>query len=151
MTIAIREAGEADLPAVLALYAQPELDDGSVLSVDEAEQIFRRFAAYPDYRLFVAVDAERVVGSYSLLIMENLGHLGARSAIVECVVVDPAVQGTGVGRAMMRQALADARAKGCYKAALSANAKRDRAHAFYESLGFERHGYSFLVDLEDAA
>ncbi len=26
---------------------------------------------------------------------------------------------------------------------LSANMKRAKAHAFYESLGFERHGYSF--------
>jgi len=52
---------------------------------------------------------------------------------------------------MMRHALAEARDKGCYKAALSTNARRERAHAFYESLGFRRHGYSFLVDLEDAA
>ena len=30
---------------------------------------------------------------------------------------------------------------------LSSNAKRERAHAFYESLGFERHGFSFRVNL----
>ena len=46
---------------------------------------------------------------------------------------------------MMRFALDRCRAKGCYKLALSSNAKRERAHAFYESLGFERHGYSFRV------
>ena len=38
------------------------------------------------------------------------------------------------------------RAKGCYKLVLSSNAKRERAHAFYESLGFERHGYSFRIE-----
>lgn len=151
MTVAIRDAGEAALPAVITLYAQPQNDDGMVPPVEEAPRIFRRFADYPDYCLFVAVDDGRVVGSYALLIMDNLGHLGAPSAIVEDVVVDPAAQGTGVGKTMMRQALADARARGCYKAALSANAKRDRAHAFYESLGLARHGYSFLVGLEDAA
>jgi len=151
MTVAVRRAAKGDLPAILALYAQPEIDDGSVLSVEDAERIYRSFASYPDYRLFVATDGGRIVGSYALLIMDNLGHLGARSAIIEAVVVDPAVQGTGVGKAMMRHALAEARAKGCYKAALSTNARRERAHAFYESLGFRRHGYSFLVDLEDAA
>lgn len=119
MTVAIREAGEAALPAVIALYAQPEHDDGMVLPVEEAARGFRRFAYYP-YRLFVAVDDGRVVGSYALPIMDNLGHLGAPSAIVEDVVVDPAAQGTGVGKTMMRQALADARAKGCYKVVLSA-------------------------------
>lgn len=151
MTVAVRRAAKGDLPAILALYAQPEIDDGSVLSVEDAERIYRSFASYPDYRLFVAIDGGRVVGSYTLLIMDNLGHLGARSAIIEAVVVDPVVQGMGVGKAMMRHALAEARAKGCYKAALSTNARRERAHAFYESLGFRRHGYSFLVDLEDAA
>jgi len=151
MIVAVRQAVETDLPAILGLYAQPEIDDGSVLSVEDAEQIYRSFAAYPDYRLFVAIDGARVVGSYALLIMDNIGHLGARSAIIEAVVVDPAVQGAGLGKAMMRHALAEARDKGCYKAALSTNARRERAHAFYESLGFRRHGYSFLVDLEDAA
>jgi hypothetical protein len=35
------------------------------------------------------------------------------------------------------------------KLALSSNFKRNAAHAFYDSLGFQRHGYSFLVDLDD--
>ena len=151
MTVTIRAATGTDLPAVLALYAQPEIDDGAVLPLAEAERIFARFAAYPDYRLFVAVDGEAVVGSFALLVMDNLGHLGARSAVVEDVVVDPARQGGGIGRAMMAHALAEARAKGCYKLALSSALKRDRAHAFYEGLGFDRHGYSFLVATGDAA
>ena len=49
---------------------------------------------------------------------------------------------------MMRFALERCAQKRCYKLMLSSNAKRGRAHAFYESLGFERHGYSFRVDLE---
>jgi ribosomal protein S18 acetylase RimI-like enzyme len=149
--VAVREADKADLPAILRLYAQPEIDDGAVLCAEEAQRLFRRFADYPDYRLFVAVDGGRVIGSYTLLIMDNLGHFGAPSAVIEAVVVDPAAQGAGVGTAMMRHALAEARAKGCYKASLSTNAKRERAHAFYESLGFRRHGYSFFVELEGAA
>ena len=28
--------------------------------------------------------------------------------------------------------------------------KRDQAHAFYEGLGFARHGYSFLVEFAEA-
>ena len=151
MSVMIREAREADLPAILALYSQPEIDDGDVLPVVEAAKIFRRFAAYPDYRLFVAEEEGVVAGSYALLIMDNLGHLGSPSAVIEDVVVDPKRQGSGIGKVMMREALAEARRKGCYKAALSANQKRDRAHAFYESLGFERHGYSFLVELEETA
>ena len=39
------------------------------------------------------------------------------------------------------------REKGCYKLMLSSNLKRARAHAFYDSLGFERHGHSFRTEL----
>jgi GNAT superfamily N-acetyltransferase len=147
----MREANEDDLSSVLALYAQPDIDDGYVLDIASARAILRRFAEYPDYRLFVAEQDGTVVGSYALLVMHNLGHLGAPSAVVEDVVVGPAQQGKGVGKEMMRHALAEARERGCYKLALSSNMKRDRAHAFYEALGFRRHGYSFLVELECGA
>ena len=146
--IQIREAMAADIPGVLALYAQPELDDGKVLPVEEAVALHRRFARYPDYTLYVALDGGAVVGTFALLVMDNLGHLGSPSAIVEDVVVAPDRQSQGIGAVMMRFALDRAREKRCYKLMLSSNAKRARAHAFYESLGYERHGYSFRVDLE---
>ncbi len=119
--------------------------------VDAAACILRRFDRYPDYALYVAEADGRIVGSFALLIMDNLGHLGAPSTIVEDVVVDPAQQGQGIGRAMMRVAIARAQEAGCYKLALSSNAARQRAHAFYELLGFERHGYSFRIALEPTA
>jgi GNAT superfamily N-acetyltransferase len=146
--IVVRKATAADLAGVLALYAQPELDDGVVLPLDEAARLLARFDRYPDYTLYVAEQGGAIVGSFALLIMDNLGHLGAPSAIVEDVVVDPVRQGGGIGRAMMRFAIARCREKRCYKLMLSSNAKRARAHAFYESLGFERHGYSFRLGLE---
>jgi GNAT superfamily N-acetyltransferase len=147
-TLRIRPAARADLPGVLALYAQPEIDDGDVLPIPEAEHIFARFARYPDYTLYVAEQDGRIVGSFALLIMDNLGHLGAPSGIVEDVVVDPPLHGRGIGQAMMRFALERCHEKRCYKLMLSSNAKRERAHAFYEALGFDRHGFSFRIELE---
>jgi len=113
----------------------------------EATRLFARFARYPDYTLYVAERDGSIVGSFALLVMDNLGHLGAPSGIVEDVVVAPSSQGQGVGKAMMAFAYNRCREKGCYKLVLSSNAKRERAHAFYESLGFARHGYSFRLDL----
>ena len=146
--VLVRKASTADIPAVLRLYAQPDLDDGNVLTVDQAVALFERFGRYPDYTLYVAEQDHEIVGSFALLVMDNLGHLGAPSGIVEDVVVAPARQGNGIGAAMMGFALACCREKRCYKLVLSSNAKRVRAHAFYESVGFERHGYSFRVDLD---
>jgi GNAT superfamily N-acetyltransferase len=146
--VVIREAEDADLPGVLALYAQPELDNGIVLSVEQAREIHAQFARYPLYKLYVAEDAGRIVGTYAFLFMHNLGHLGAPSAIVEDVVVDPASQGRGIGKAMMRHAMETARDLGCYKLMLSSNIKRERAHAFYDQLGFTRHGISFRISTD---
>ena len=149
MQIEFREATREDLPQILALYAQPGLDDGEVLALQKAREVFAQFARYPNYRLFVvclAGASARVLGSYALLVMHNLAHMGAPSAVVEDVVVDEAHRSQGLGRQMMAHAMAQARAAGCYKLALSSNSRRERAHAFYESLDFKRHGYSFVID-----
>src|SRR5262245_35409992 len=143
----VRAASESDLEKILALYAQAEFDAGKVLPVATAKQLFERFADYPDYTLYVAEHGEEIVGTFALLVMHNLGHLGAPSAIVGDVAVAPALQGNGIGKAMMQFALELCRGKGCYKLMLSSNLKREQAHAFYDSLGFERHGFSFRVDV----
>lgn len=151
MNLDIREATPADLPQVLALYAQPGMDDGRVLDPAQAREIHAQFARYPSYRLFVACDAQdpaRLLGSYALLVMHNLAHMGTPSAIAEDVVVEATQRGRGIGRQMMAHAIAQAREAGCYKLALSSNRKREHAHAFYESLGFQRHGYSFVIETQ---
>lgn len=144
--LSIRAATEADLPAVLNLYAQPDLDDGAILPLAGARELFARFARYPDYTLYVAVEGETVVGTFALLIMDNLGHLGAPSGVVEDVAVDPQRQSQGIGRQMLSFARDICAEKACYKMALSANKKRRQAHRFYESLGLTQHGYSFVVE-----
>jgi GNAT superfamily N-acetyltransferase len=148
-TLHIREATLADLESVLALYAAIEDSVADVLTLEQAQAVWAQFARYPSYRLWVACDAangDAVVGTYALLVMHNLAHRGAPSAIVEDVVVAPDLQGRGVGRQMMAHAMQQARDAGCYKLALSSNARRTGAHAFYESLGFAQHGLSFVVD-----
>ncbi|MDY0039560.1 MAG: GNAT family N-acetyltransferase [Desulforhabdus sp.] len=147
-SIFCREASKGDLPEVLRLYAQPGFDDGKVLSLSAAESLFERIAHYPDYKIYVALSGVQIVGTFALLIMDNLGHLGAPSAIIEDVAVDPQWQGRGLGKTMMRHALRVCSEKGCYKAVVSSNLRREQAHAFYESLNFERHGYSFRVNLK---
>lgn len=147
LSLSCRKAEKKDLPEILRLYSQPEMDNGGILPLSQAEEIFERIQAYPNYHLFVALDQEKIVGTFALLIMDNLGHLGAPSAIIEDVVVDPDYQGKGIGKRMMKYALELAEQEGCYKAVLSSDAKRKQAHLFYESLGFTRHGTSFRLPL----
>jgi GNAT superfamily N-acetyltransferase len=147
MGLQMRQATAADLPSVLALYAQPAMDNGNVMTIAQAEPLFAQFSHYPNYRLFVACENDAIVGTFALLVMHNLAHQGTPSAIVEDVVVSEAHQSEGIGRDMMQHAMALAREAGCYKLVLSSNQKRERAHAFYESLGFQRHGFSFSIEI----
>jgi GNAT superfamily N-acetyltransferase len=49
---------------------------------------------------------------------------------------------------MMEFAVARGKQLKCYKIMLSSGIKREGAHAFYEHLGFQKHGFSFLLPLE---
>ena len=140
----IRRATSTDLPSILQLYAEV-LDKGKVLSLSEAEVLFQKMSTYPNYKVYVAELEQQIVGTFALLIMDNLAHQGTPSGIVEDVAVQANLQGRGIGRQMMQFAMQICREAGCYKMALSSNLRRVEAHAFYESLGFDKHGFSFLV------
>lgn len=147
-TLEIRPATQTDLPAILALYAEIELG-GSGTDLARAERVFERIRRYPNYTVYVAVADGVIIGTFALLIMDNLAHDGAPSGIVEDVVVHPSRQGQGIGKQMMLLAMERCRSAGCYKLVLSSNLVREQAHQFYESLGFKRHGYSFVVSLSE--
>ena len=144
--LSLRKAVEADLPALLALYGQPSFNNGRVISLDEARTIFARFASYPDYAIHLAECDGRVVGTFALMVIDNIAHWGTPTALVENVVVAEGEQGGGIGRWMMRRAFEIAAGKGAYKVALSSNIRSENAHRFYESLGFEKYGYSFRLE-----
>ncbi len=146
MKIFIREATLSDVKDILQIYAEA-LDNGKVLSVENAQRIFLKQQQYPDYKVFVAEFEQQIVGTFAILIMENMGHLGTPSAVIEDVGVLPIMQGNGIGKQMMEFAMNYAREKGCYKMSLSSNLRREKAHQFYESLGFQKHGFSFLMSL----
>ncbi|MES2206281.1 MAG: GNAT family N-acetyltransferase [Pseudomonadota bacterium] len=145
----IRKADSNDMHPILGLYAQPKMDNGNVIEVEAAQAIFKRMQSYPNYHLYVAVSNECIVGTFALLIMDNIGHQGSPSGIIEDVVVDASCQGQGIGRQMMQYAYEECQKAGCYKMMLSSNLKRTDAHAFYESLGFEKHGFSFRVSSKE--
>jgi GNAT superfamily N-acetyltransferase len=147
MNVEIREATEQDLDPILSLYGQIGMDNGKVLPLDEAENLFTKIKSYPDYKFYAVVDDKHIIGTFSLLIMDNLAHMGAPSGILEDVVVREDFRRRGIGRLMMNFAMERCRERGCYKIALSCNMQRESAHFFYEALDFKRHGYSFVVDL----
>jgi GNAT superfamily N-acetyltransferase len=145
--VSIREANEQDLPDILTLYKQPDMD-GDCLELEQAERIFQKIKTYPDYGIYVAEADGRIVGTFSLAVLDNLVHLGSNTAVIESVVVAADYQGKGIGKAMMTYAMDLCREKKCYKVSLSSGMGRKNAHRFYENLGFKIHGYSFMTQID---
>ncbi len=145
--IVIREANDSDVERILELYREAGIGSQESFTPHEATEQLALLRKYPSYRVFVAESGGIVVGTYELLIMDNLAKRGRKSAIIEDVAVAKQHQGRGIGRAMMEHAMQQARNAGCYKLVLSSNLERADAHAFYEALGFEKHGYSFRVEI----
>jgi GNAT superfamily N-acetyltransferase len=144
----IRIANENDLSGILGLYSQPDIDNGQVLELNNAKTIFDRIKSYPDYNIYVAEIDNRIIGTFALAIMDNLAHMGSKSGLIEDVVVLQSLQGKGIGKQMMQFAIETCKEKLCYKVCLSSNLKRQNAHIFYEKIGFKKHGYSFIMELE---
>lgn len=143
MNIDVREAGESDIGNILEIYSQPSIDNGIVLKIGEAEEIFRTIKSYPNYKIYIAKIEKTIAGTIAVLIMHNIGHLGKQSAIFESFAVLPEWQNKGIGKALIKHVTEICKDAGCYKITLSADLQRTKAHNFYESLGFTQHGYSY--------
>ena len=148
MDITIRKAEKEDIPLILSIYSELEFKNEETISIQNAEGIFSVIDSYPDYHIYVAICENYIVGTFALLIMDNLGHSGKKSGIIEDVAVVKKWQGKGIGKTMMSYAISICRNAGCYKLTLSSNLVRESAHKFYESLNFRKHGYSYLIEID---
>lgn len=143
--ITFRPAHEDDLARLHRLYAG--LDAGECAALERLRDTFATIVRQPGVTVWIAESDGDFVGSFILAIVPALGARCRPVALVEDVVVDPARQREGIGRRMMEFALEQAKESAAYKLMLSSNLRREEAHRFYDSLGFERHGYSFQVQM----
>jgi ribosomal protein S18 acetylase RimI-like enzyme len=88
----------------------------------------------PDSALFVARLAGRIVGSLTLATYMLPTGL---KAWIEDVVVDGEARGQGVGEALNRAALDEARRRGAKEVDLTSRPSRDDANRLYVRLGFQ--------------
>lgn len=141
----IRQATETDLSEIIELLKGMDGEDG--LDPLEALNIWRKMDCYSYYKVFVAEYNQLIIGTCSLIIIDNLGHSGAKLAVAESMIVSKDYRGLGIGSKLMQFILAKAQEENCYKLMLSSNKKRIKAHKFYEQLGFQQHGISFMIEV----
>lgn len=130
-----RAAGPGDLDDILRLYRQlqpadPVLRDGS----DAAA--FAQILGSPGLYLFVLELDGAVVATTYLNVIPNLTRSASPYAVIENVVVDERLRGTGLGKQVMAGTLRAAWDAGCYKAMLMTGSRSPATHAFYRACGF---------------
>jgi ribosomal protein S18 acetylase RimI-like enzyme len=81
-----------------------------------------------------------VVGSVALVLDGDFGNVltSKHEAAFRMLVVDPAVQGRGVGELLVTTCLERARAAGKRRMVISTDPRMTTAHRLYERLGFAR-------------
>lgn len=140
-TVALREAVMDDVPAIVELLAADQLGasrDGVASEADLAPYLaaFHALSADPAHLLVVATDGADLVATMQLSFLPGLARRGALRAQVEAVRVREDYRGRGLGAAVFRWAIDEARARGCSLVQLTTDNSRADAHRFYERLGF---------------
>ena len=134
--VTIRQAGAADLVALLELYSDLHDQDEPAPTGTRRDELWHAMLHHPGLRCIVAEREGRLVASYVLAIVPNLTRGGRCFAVIENVVTRRDSRQRGIGTAMMRHALATAWAEDCYKVMVQSAVHRFEAHHFYERCGF---------------
>lgn len=135
MKVHVRPASEADVPALLELYAELHPADPRP-PAQTALDVWRAIQAQAGRTVLVAESAGTVIGTVDCAVLPNLTRGARPFALIENVVVTAGRHRSGVGSALLEAAVSLARQAGCYKVQLLSRAERHAAHAFYESHGF---------------
>jgi len=136
--LSIRAASRADLDKIVEILADDDLSTSHERPGDPAYiDAFEAIERDPNNGVYVAELDGVVVGTFHLAFIRQISNRGRLIAQVESVKVDRAVQSQGVGTAMMKWAIEEARRRGCLRVQLTTNLIRTDAHRFYERLGFQ--------------
>lgn len=87
-------------------------------------------------RVYVARESGKVVAMATLLYTISTAE-GGMAALLEDLIVRPGHRGRGIGSALLRYLLAEAKKQGALRVTLLTDAHNDRARALYAKLGFQ--------------
>ncbi len=148
-----RKADEDDLPAIVAMLDDDGLGRGRERPLSSGvDPVYVRALQEVqeqagNHIMIVERDGEPV-GTYQIAVIAGLSRYGTRRAQIEAVRVKSGKRGGGIGEAMLRHAIAQARQEGCQLVQLSSDRRRGRAHLFYERLGFVATHIGFKLELK---
>lgn len=136
----LRYCSDADFDAVYMLLKQ--LWPNRELDFESLCNVYRRAVHSDNQKLIAALIDNNMVGFCSLTIKNNLWQVGNLGHIDE-LIVDEKHRGKGIGKSLLSQIIIIAKENGCRQIELDSAFHREKAHRFYENLGFENRAYLF--------
>ena len=138
MALLIRTMAPTDIAPARALLSQLGYD----MNTEEVRQRYGAITEKHDHAIFVGEEDGRVVALLHLY--ERPAFDKPPEAIVQAIVVDHNLRGTGIGKTMMDVAERWASERGFSSIALTSSVSRSDAHSFYNRLGYKAEATSHL-------
>jgi GNAT superfamily N-acetyltransferase len=152
--LVLRAADQADLGRIVELFGLGAVPGAALPGAEDPDDLAPYRAALSEIArtgggtVLVAEQAGEVVGVCQLIVFRHLQARGGRCAEIESVHVHPDHRDSGVGAALLGEAVEQARAMGCYRVQLTSNAARPDAHRFYERFGLSPSHVGFKMPVE---
>jgi GNAT superfamily N-acetyltransferase len=126
---------ENEIPELLELYKQLD-SKNETIDKPITKNIWEMIKSN-NIKYYVAKDNGKIIGSCYICVIPNLTHGGKSIGYIENVITDKNYRKKGIGKKLMEMAIEYAKENNCYKVLLQSGIKREEAHKFYESLGFD--------------
>ncbi|MDD5338839.1 MAG: GNAT family N-acetyltransferase [Dehalococcoidales bacterium] len=147
----VRRATAQDIPRILELYQQLFWDPDPSLQapVEDCRKVLAEASKVPGYNLLVAEENGEVIGTTLFMVIPGFAHKTEPFAVIEYVVVAENKRSNGVGKILMDYCKELAIKSHCYKIILTSDKRRERAHKFYRTIGYEASAEGFRYYLKD--
>lgn len=151
MTLAMRPATRADLPAIIRMLADDPLggtrEDASDPPNTAYTDAFEAIDRDPNQLLAVGERDGAVVACLQISFIPGLSRLGLWRGQIESVRVAAGARGDGLGQTLFEWAIEECRRRGCGLVQLTSDKTRPDALRFYARLGFVASHEGFKLAL----
>jgi GNAT superfamily N-acetyltransferase len=143
--VRIRQLHSSDLNDLLSLYGHLHEHDSPLPQMSVVEEVWTEALANPGIRYFGGFESEQLVSSCTITLIPNLTRSCRPYGLIENVVTHSSFRGHGWGKRVLKEALAFAWARECYKVMLLTGRKDEATLRFYEAAGFSREGKTGFI------
>lgn len=98
-------------------------------------------------KLFLSGDEENEVGRTYVYFLFNDLH-EEPFALIEDVFVEEGYRGQGWGSRLVKEAISEAKKRGCHKIIMTSRNSNSTVHEWYKKMGFLEHGKEFRMDID---